>query len=185
MEFADEYGDIEEKEEEPEEVVEETPTPPSADEEKTIIIDIGQGSTKIGYAGDTLPKVFPTIVGKPKYQQRMAGVESQDLYVGDDTVSMRGVLKLEYPINRGQVMDWNHYYAILNHIFYNTLRIDPKNCNVIYIVPPLTPPDTAIYFARVLFETHQCKSVAIIDSALRRVRPDGHKCFFGGGNYRS
>ncbi len=162
-----EKTEVEKKAEEIEK--EETPIAPMEKSEYTVIIDIGQGTTKVGLAGDAEPKTFPTVVGKPKYQQRMAGVEAQDLYVGNDTVTMRGVLKLEYPINRGQVMDWNHYYALLNHIFYNVLRIDPKKCNIIYIVPPLTPPDSSRYFARVLFETHQCKSVAIIDSASTSV----------------
>jgi actin, other eukaryote len=135
-------------------------------EEFTVIIDIGQGSTKVGYAGDEKPRsVFPTVTGKPKYKQMMAGVNVQEIYVGDDTTKMRGVLKLSYPINRGNVMDWEQYFAILGHIFYNVLRVEPAKCNVIYIVPPLTPSDSAQYFARVLFETHKCKTVGIIDSA--------------------
>jgi actin-related protein len=139
-------------------------------EEYTVIIDIGQGSTKVGFAGEEKPRsVFPTVTGKPRYQQMMAGVNVQDIYVGDDTTRMRGVLKLDYPINRGNVMDWNQYFAILNHIFYNVLRIDSSKCHIIYLVPPLTPPDTAIYFARVLFETHRVKSVAILDSASTAV----------------
>ncbi len=142
---------------------------PKSDEDYTIIIDMGQGNTKVGFAGDDKPLMFPTVCGKPKYQQMMAGVTAQEIYVGDDTKRMRGVLKLDYPIKRGKVMDWNHYYAILNHIFYNTLRVDAKNCNVIYLVPPLTSPETYQYFAKVLFETHQVKSVAIIDTATTAV----------------
>ena len=140
-----------------------------SDEDYTIIIDMGQGNTKVGFAGDDKPLMFPTVCGKPKYQQMMAGVTAQEIYVGDDTKRMRGVLKLSYPIKRGKVMDWNHYYAILNHIFYNTLRVDAKKCNIIYLVPPLTPPETYQYFAKVLFETHQVKSVAIIDTATTAV----------------
>ncbi|MHA1718723.1 MAG: double zinc ribbon domain-containing protein [Promethearchaeota archaeon] len=142
----------------------------TAEEEFTIVIDMGQGTTKIGFAGDEKPILFPTVVGKPKYQQTMmAGMNAQEIYVGEDTTKMRGVLKLDYPIKRGKIMDWNHYYAILNHIFYNTLRVDAKKCNVIYLVPPLTSPETYQYFARVLFETHQVKSVAIIDTATTAI----------------
>ncbi|WP_371805293.1 hypothetical protein [Candidatus Lokiarchaeum ossiferum] len=137
--------------------------------EYTIIIDIGQGSTKVGFAGEETPRsIFPTVTGKPKYQQ-MAGGQTQDIYVGNDTIRMRGVLKLDYPIKRGNVMDWDQYFAILNHIFYNVLRIPPARCNVIYLIPPLTLPDIAQYFARVLFETHKCKSVAMLDSATTAV----------------
>ena len=141
----------------------------TGEEEYTVIIDIGQGSTKIGYAGEEAPRsIFPTVTGKPKYQQ-VTGAKTQEIYVGNDTVKMRGVLKLEYPIKRGNVMDWDQYYAILNHIFYNVLRIEPRKCNVIYLVPPLTAPNIAQYFAQVLFETHKCKSVAMIDSATTAV----------------
>ncbi|MHA1561505.1 MAG: hypothetical protein ACTSPA_05210 [Promethearchaeota archaeon] len=143
---------------------------PKSDEEYTVIIDIGQGNTKIGFAGDEKPIMFPSVVGKPKYRQTMmTGVNAQEIYVGDDTIKMRGVLKLSHPIKRGKVMDWDNYYAILNHIFYNTLRVDAKKCNIIYLVPPLTSPETYQYFARVLFETHQVKSVAIIDTATTAV----------------
>jgi actin-related protein len=146
----------------------------STPEEYTVIIDIGQGSTKVGFAGDIKPRTFPTIVGKPKYQQMMQGMNVQDLYVGEDTMGkMRGVMKLDYPINRGNVMDWNHYYAILNHVFYNVLRVETNKCNIIYLVPPLTPPETAIYFARVLFETHNCKSVVVLDTASAAVFASG------------
>ena len=142
----------------------------SPEEEFTVIIDIGQGNTKVGFAGDDKPVIFPTVVGKPKYRQTMmTGVNAQEIYVGDDTTKMRGVLKLAHPIKRGKVMDWDNYYAILNHIFYNTLRVDAKKCNIIYLVPPLTSPETYQYFARVLFETHQVKSVAIIDTATTAV----------------
>lgn len=138
--------------------------------EYTIILDIGEGFTKVGFVGEDKPRaVFPTVVGIPKYRQ-MAGTQAQEIYVGDDTTRMRGVLKLEYPIHRGTVTNWDHYYAILNHIFYNVLRItDPSQYNVVYIVPPLTPPDVAEYFARVLFETHRFQKVAIIDSATTAV----------------
>ncbi len=142
----------------------------SPEEEYTIVIDIGEGNTKVGFAGDEKPVMFPTVVGKPKYRQAMlTGVNAQEIYVGEDTTKMRGVLKLSHPIKRGAVTNWDNYYAILNHIFYNTLRVDAKKCNVIYLVPPMTNPETYQYFARVLFETHQVKSVAIIDSATTAV----------------
>ncbi|QEE17409.1 zinc ribbon domain-containing protein [Promethearchaeum syntrophicum] len=140
------------------------------EEEFTIIIDIGEGNTKVGFAGDEKPIMFPTVVGKPKYRQTMmTGVNAQEIYVGEDTTKMRGVLKIAHPIKRGTVMDWDNYYAILNHIFFDTLRVDAKKCNVIYLVPPLTNPETYQYFAKVLFETHQVKSVAIIDTATTSV----------------
>ena len=60
------------------------------EEEYTIVIDIGQGSTKVGYAGDEIPRsIFPTVTGKPKYQ-KMTGVNTQEIYVGDIYVKISG-----------------------------------------------------------------------------------------------
>jgi actin-related protein len=147
----------------------------SPQEEFTIIIDIGQGTTKVGFAGDEKPIVFETITGTPKYKNLMADVSGmvQSIYVGDDCTRMRGVLKIDRLINRGNVMNWEQYYAVLNHIFNNVLRVNASKCNVIYLVPPLTPPDIAQYYARVLFETHHCRSVAVIDTASTSVFSTG------------
>jgi actin len=96
----------------------------------------------------------------------MADVESKGQYVGEDCMRMRGVLKITYPINRGAVMDWESYYSVLTHIFYNVLRVDPSKMNVIYTESPLTPLDTRKYITRLFFETYRAKSVYIANSPI-------------------
>jgi len=141
-------------------------TPNTGEEEKIVIIDIGEGYTKVGFAGDEQPVVFPTMTGKEKYKSVMADVESKGQYVGEDCMRMRGVLKITYPINRGAVMDWDSYYSVLTHIFYNVLRVDPSKVNVIYAESPLTPLDTRKYITRLFFETYRAKSVYIANSPI-------------------
>jgi actin-related protein len=41
--------------------------PNNGEEEKIVIIDIGEGYTKVGFAGDEQPIIFPTMTGKEKY----------------------------------------------------------------------------------------------------------------------
>ena len=41
-------------------------TPNTGDEEKIVIIDIGEAYTKVGLTGDEQPIVFPTMTGKEK-----------------------------------------------------------------------------------------------------------------------
>lgn len=138
-------------------------------EDFTVIIDIGEAYTKVGFAGDEAPRsIFPTITGREKYKNVMVdvGAHTKQIYVGKDCMHMRGVLKINYPISRGQIMDWDSYFAILTHIFYNELRIDPSKANVIYAENPMTPLATRQYIARVLFETYKAKTIYIAASPI-------------------
>ncbi len=140
--------------------------PNTGEEEKIVIIDIGEAYTKVGLAGDEQPIVFPTMTGKEKYKSVMADVESKGEYVGEDCMRMRGVLKITYPINRGAVMDWDSFYSVLTHIFYNVLRVDPSKVNIIYAENPLTPLENRKYITRLFFETYRAKSVYIANSPV-------------------
>jgi actin-related protein len=133
-----------------------------------IIIDIGSAYVKVGFAGEPSPRfVFPCITGTEKYKSVMVDVGAREVYVGNDAMRMRGVLKVNYPIQRGMIMDWNDYYEILNHIFYTLLRIENlSSYPVIYVEHPFVPRETKEYIARVLFETHRIKSLIMMQSPL-------------------
>ncbi|MFX1442182.1 MAG: zinc ribbon domain-containing protein [Promethearchaeota archaeon] len=133
-----------------------------------IIIDIGSAYIKVGFAGEPSPRfVFPCITGTEKYKSVMVDVGARSVYVGNDAMKMRGVLKVNYPIQRGMIMDWNDYYEILNHIFYTLLRIENlSSYPVIYVEHPFVPRETKEYIARVLFETHRVKSLLMMQSPL-------------------
>jgi len=133
-----------------------------------IIVDIGSAYIKVGFAGEPSPRfVFPCITGTEKYKSVMVDVGARAVYVGNDAMRMRGVLKVNYPIQRGMIMDWNDYYEILNHIFYTLLRIENLSVYpIIYVEHPFVPRETKEYIARVLFETHRVKSLLMIPSPL-------------------
>ncbi|MBY8983050.1 MAG: zinc ribbon domain-containing protein [Candidatus Lokiarchaeota archaeon] len=133
-----------------------------------IIIDIGSAYVKVGFAGEINPRfIFPCITGTEKYHSVMVDVDARNVYVGQDAMKMRGVLKIAHPIQRGAIVDWDSYYQILNHILYTLLRIqNPLDYPIIYIENTFQPKDIKEYIARVFFETHQINNLIMVPSPI-------------------
>ncbi len=133
-----------------------------------IIIDIGSAYVKIGFAGEPGPRfVFPCITGTEKYKSVMVDVSARSIYVGNDVSRMRGVLKIKHPVSRGEIMDWESYYEILNYIFYSLLRIeDLSQYPVFYCESPFMHRETKEYIARLFFETHRVNSLIMMPTPL-------------------
>ena len=78
------------------------------DDGQAIVIELSSGWIKPGFAGDDAPRVvFPAVVGKPKHQGAMVGMDPNDYYVGDDAIPKRGVLSIKYPIQHDIVTNWD------------------------------------------------------------------------------
>lgn len=83
-----------------------------------IVVDIGSGTIKAGYAGEDAPRVtFPSVVG----HVRQEGSEVQgDSYVGDEALANRNVLnvRLVHPIERSIVTSWEDMEKASNSFFF-------------------------------------------------------------------
>jgi len=134
----------------------------------TIILDIGQFSSKAGFAGEDFPSlVFATRVGKPKYSNLDAqyGAHSQELYVGNEIQSV-GLYKIFSPIKNGQISDWVHFQNIIDYIFFD-LRIDPTVVNLLFSIHPLFPKKDIERLFELFLEHYQCMAFyPVLDSML-------------------
>jgi actin len=55
----------------------------SSEQGTPIVIDNGSGMCKAGLSGDDAPRSsFPSIVGTPKYNNIMVGMNNKEVYVG-------------------------------------------------------------------------------------------------------
>jgi actin-related protein len=68
---------------------------------------------KADFAGDETPRsLLPSIVGRPKYIQSVAGGQNKDTYVGDADCANAGICILKSPVEHGIVTNWDDMVRI-------------------------------------------------------------------------
>ena len=107
--------------------------------EVALVIDNGSGVCKAGKSGEEKPRsAFPSIVGRPKDKQVLE-LEGKELYVGEEAMQKKGVLKISYPISRGIIEDFETMKSIWHHVFYNELKVKPSEHPVLLTEAPCNP----------------------------------------------
>lgn len=142
--------------------------------EKSIVIDNGSGVIKAGFSGDNTPSVkFPSIVGYPRTDKQMVGVESKTEYIGDEAQKMRGVLNIKYPIESGIVTEWGQMEKVWDYCFSNELRVDPSEHKVMLTEAPGNPKANREKMTSLMFETFQVQGLYVAIQAVLSLYSNG------------
>jgi actin, other eukaryote len=131
-----------------------------------VVLDLGQFTSKIGFGGENEPRMtFYTITGTPKYKASMSIEQKKQIFVGNEIVDAMGLYKITHPIEKGEVVNWEMFEAIIDYIFYN-LRIDPSLGNVLFTFNPFLSTDSKKKIFELFLEKYQCMGFAFIRDAL-------------------
>lgn len=106
-----------------------------------VVMDNGSGVIKAGLSGEEKPKViFNNYVGRPKHNKVMLTTHDQDLFVGPECDDYRGLLKLNYPMNHGNIENWDDMEQVWNYTM-KAIKVTPSQHPVL-LSEPLENPDT-------------------------------------------
>ena len=131
-----------------------------------MVIDLGQFTTKIGWAGQNTPSLtFFTITGESKYSQIAGYEDSKQDFVGNEVMDSLGLYKLTYPIVNSDVADWGHLKSIIDYIFYN-LHVDPTSVHVLFSINPNMSKSTQERFFKIFLEDYNCRAYYPVRDSL-------------------
>jgi centractin len=89
-----------------------------------IVLDNGSGTIRAGFAGEDVPKChFPSFVGRPKHLRVLAGALEGEVFIGQKAATeLRGLLKINYPLEHGIVTDWDDMEKIWAYVYDEGLK---------------------------------------------------------------
>ncbi|XP_072904658.1 actin-like protein 7B [Hemitrygon akajei] len=120
----------------------------------SVVIDLGTGYCKAGYAGQPRPSVvLSSVVGRPVQMSAKTGDNRQENFVGEELTTSVPKLKVVNPVKRGIVVDWDGVEAIWAYIFHKAMKIPPEDHAVMVVDTPLSPATNREKMAEILFET--------------------------------
>lgn len=123
-------------------------------ETRAVVIDIGTGFCKCGFAGEPKPShVVSSTVGKHIQETAKTGDNRKETFVGRELRDATIPLKLFNPLIHGIIVDWDTVQDIWEYLFHAEMKIRPEEHAVLVSDPPLSPTTNREKYAEMLFET--------------------------------
>ncbi|KAL3894670.1 MAG: hypothetical protein SGCHY_005142 [Lobulomycetales sp.] len=139
-----------------------------------VCIDNGSGVLKAGFAGEDIPKCFfPSYVGRPKHTRIMAGSVEGNHFIGKKAQELRGLLRINYPMEHGIITDWDDMERIWHYVYSEELKTQSEEHPLLLTTAPLNPRKNLDKAAQILFETFNVPSLFMSIQAILSLYASG------------
>jgi len=141
---------------------------------RAVIIDNGSGLMKVGKAGEDVPRsIFPTLIGKPKTPGLMVGVDQKDVYIGNEVREKKNILKVDVPIVKGIIKDWEDMRKIWQYSIREGAQTSPEEQEILLTEPPLNPKKNREDLTQIMFEEFNVPSLYLGIQAVMSLYASG------------
>ena len=142
---------------------------------RPIVIDGGSRMMKAGFVGDDegVCSLLNGIGRTPipaALREKLLGSDTEVIGDGGGAFSQavllrKGALKLDCPVERGVVTNWDDMQRVWEHVMYNELRVEPETHPVLLVEPPLNPKAQRERTAQIFFEVFKVPALLLASSA--------------------
>ncbi|CAE7502453.1 NNT [Symbiodinium natans] len=139
-----------------------------------VVIDIGTGCTKMGFAGNIEPTfMIPTVVanaakkstGSVHISQTPSaqGLADADFYIGDEAYKLKDSPNylISSPVSKGRIEHWDDMERFLQQAIFRSLRCIPEDHDFLLTEPPFNTPENRELMAEMMFETFNVNGLYI------------------------
>lgn len=134
----------------------------SGDDIGAIVADIGSSSSRIGFAGDDMPRAYlPSVVGSVKDENETIG---KSLHF--DLSSYRKGMVIEHPIIDGVISDWDLTEKLIEHSMKNYLNIELQDRPLLMAEKPYNSPESRHKSCELMLEKFGCSAFFLSKDAV-------------------
>eukprot|EP01012_Entosiphon_sulcatum_P046589 TRINITY_DN6269_c0_g1_i1.p1 TRINITY_DN6269_c0_g1~~TRINITY_DN6269_c0_g1_i1.p1 ORF type:complete len:396 (-),score=74.84 TRINITY_DN6269_c0_g1_i1:6-1193(-) len=118
--------------------------------DNSVVMDVGSESLKAGFAGDDAPRiVMPTVATAIRGPRG----EPRESLAGNVAFKQRAEVDLLWPVDKGEVRDWDAMERLWEHVYTDSLRMPPDDrFPTLLTEPALASRDHRQRIAEVFFE---------------------------------
>lgn len=143
---------------------------------RTVVVDAGSQSFRVGYAGEEMPRfTMRSSVGLPRATGSRATLlqHRTDMVAGDESYHDRGVLRLSYPVQEGHVKDFTGLERLLFHGLVNQAHVVPDNTPLLFLEPADQRSSDRERLCEMLFETLNIPLAGLLSNTAAVVYASG------------
>ncbi|KAM6168123.1 actin-like protein 9 [Erethizon dorsatum] len=138
-----------------------------------VVIDMGTGTCKMGFAGQALPTcTVATVLGCGPRSPAGPGQRPRETFIGE-AARARPELQLLQPVRAGIVQDWEAAELLWSHVLEHDLRADPRDHPLLFSDPPFSPATNREQLLETAFEALRCPAAFVASQAVLSVYAHG------------